>query len=140
MKKEGGDGSGLVYGMGHAVYTLSDPRAVILKERAGEFAKGTEFEAEFRLINNIEKLTPELFEKITGKSKYMCANVDLYSGLIYKMLRIPEDIYTPLFATARMAGWCAHRIEELYTGGRIIRPAYKSISSHTEYVPLSERK
>lgn len=139
MKKEGGDKTGLVYGMGHAVYTKSDPRATILKKRAGTFAKGTEFEDEFKLISHIEKLTPELFAKITGKSKYMCANVDLYSGLIYKMLRIPEDLFTPLFATARMAGWCAHRIEELYTGSRIIRPAYKSLSSHTDYTPIAER-
>ncbi len=139
MKKEGGDKTGLVYGMGHAVYTLSDPRAVILHQKAEEFAKGTEFEAEFKLLNNIEKLTPELFTTVTGKSKPICANVDLYSGLIYKMLRIPEDLYTPLFATARMAGWCAHRIEELFTGSRIIRPAYKSLSSHSHYVPIAER-
>lgn len=139
MKKEGGDNTGLVYGMGHAVYTISDPRATILRKKAEEFSHGTEFEEEFRLINNIEKLTPELFTKITGKSKYMCANVDLYSGLIYKMLRIPEDLFTPLFATARMAGWCAHRIEELYTGKRIIRPAYKSIATHIGYTPIADR-
>ena len=139
MRKEAGDRSGLVYGMGHAVYTLSDPRAVILKDRASEFAMGTEFENEFRLLNLIEKLTPELFTDVTGKSKTICANVDLYSGLVYKMLRIPEDLYTPLFATARMAGWCAHRIEELFTGSRIIRPAYKSLSSHTEYTPIADR-
>ena len=139
MNKEAGDGSGLVYGMGHAVYTLSDPRAVILKDRAKEFAMGTEFEKEFRLLEHIENLTPELFSGVTGKSKTMCANVDLYSGLIYKMLRIPEDLYTPLFASARMAGWCAHRIEELYTCNRIIRPAYKSLSSHADYIPLDKR-
>ncbi|MCD7774164.1 MAG: citrate synthase [Clostridiales bacterium] len=135
LRKEGGDGSGLVYGMGHAVYTLSDPRAVILKSQAEKFSKGTEFEEEFKLLSLIEKLTPELIKK----SKPICANVDLYSGLIYKMLRIPEDLYTPLFATARMAGWCAHRIEELFIGGRIIRPAYKSLAAHTEYVPIAER-
>lgn len=140
MKKEGGDGSGLVYGLGHAVYTLSDPRAVILKAKAAEFAKNTEFEAEWKLLTLIESLTPQLFSKVTGKTKPMCANFDLYSGLIYKMLNIPEDLYTPLFATARMAGWCAHRIEELYTGGRIIRPAYKSLSSHIDYVPIAERQ
>ncbi len=139
MKKEGGDKTGLVYGMGHAVYTLSDPRAVILGKKAEEFSRGTEFEAEFKLLHNIEKLTPELFTEVTGKTKPICANVDLYSGLIYKMLRIPEDLYTPLFATARMAGWCAHRIEELFTSSRIIRPAYKSLSSHCAYVPISQR-
>ena len=139
IKKEGGDKSGLVYGMGHAVYTLSDPRAKILSAKACEFSKGTEFEAEYKLLKNIETLTPELFKSLTGKTKPMCANVDLYSGLVYKMLRIPEDLYTPLFAIARMAGWCAHRMEELYTGGRIIRPAYKSLSSHMEYIPIEKR-
>lgn len=139
MKKEGGDGSGLVYGMGHAVYTLSDPRAVILRTKAADFVMGTELEAEYRLLTLIERLTPELFTKVTGKQKPMCANFDLYSGLIYRILNIPADLYTPLFATARMAGWCAHRIEELYTGGRIIRPAYKSLSAHISYVPIAER-
>ena len=139
MKKEGGDGSGLVYGMGHAVYTLSDPRAVILRGKAADFVMGTQLEAEYRLLTLIERLTPELFTKVTGKQKPMCANFDLYSGLIYRILNIPADLYTPLFATARMAGWCAHRMEELYTGGRIIRPAYKSLSAHIPYVPISER-
>lgn len=139
LKKEGGDGSGLVYGVGHAVYTLSDPRAVILREKATAFAQGTEFEDELRLLNHIADLTPGLFAEITGKDKPMCTNIDLYSGFIYKMLRIPEDLFTPLFATARLAGWCAHRIEELYTGNRIIRPAYKNISSHTKYVPIKDR-
>ena len=139
MKKEGGDRTGLVYGIGHAVYTLSDPRATILRAKAAEFSKNTEFEDEMKLLTLIEEITPELFNSVTGKSKPLCANVDLYSGLIYKMLRIPEDLYTPLFATARMAGWCAHRIEELFTGGRIIRPAYKSLSSHTEYISIDKR-
>lgn len=139
LKKEGGDGSGLVYGMGHAVYTLSDPRAVILKKKAGEFVKGTEFEKEFKLLDNIENLTPEIFKNTTGKNKFMCANVDLYSGLVYKALGIGEDLYTPLFASARCSGWCAHRIEELYTGGRIMRPAYKSLSPRGKYVPIDER-
>lgn len=139
MKKEGGDRTGLVYGIGHAVYTLSDPRATILRAKAAEFSKNTEFEDEMKLLTLIEEITPELFNSVTGKSKPLCANVDLYSGLIYKMLRIPEDLYTPLFATARMAGWCAHRIEELFTGGRIIRPAYKSLSSHTDYISIDKR-
>ena len=140
LRREGNDGSGLVYGMGHAVYTISDPRAVILKREAQRFAAGTEFEEEFQLINLVETLTPTLFREITGKEKTMCANVDLYSGLIYKMLRIPPDLFTPLFAVARIAGWSAHRMEELYTGGRIIRPAYKSIVKHRDYIPLIERK
>lgn len=140
LRKEGGDKTGLVYGIGHAVYTLSDPRATILRKKATEFAKGTEFEDELKLLNLIEDLTPSVFKEITGKDKPMCANIDLYSGFIYKMLRIPEDLFTPLFVNARLAGWCAHRIEELYTGGRIIRPAYKSLSSHTKYVPIADRQ
>ena len=139
IRKEANDGSGLVYGMGHAVYTLSDPRAVILKKKAKEFAYKNGFEADFELINSIEKLTPEAFRRVKGKNKAMCANVDLYSGLIYRMLGIPEDLFTPLFATARVAGWASHRLEELLTGGRIIRPAYKNIALPKKYVPMDER-
>lgn len=139
MRKEAGDGSGLIYGMGHAVYTLSDPRAVILKRKAKEFAYKYGFEKDYELIANIEKLTPEVYRKVKGKHKIMCANVDLYSGLIYKMLGIPEDLFTPLFATARIAGWCSHRMEELLTGGKIIRPAYKNIALNKKYVPMDER-
>ncbi|MBR5826234.1 MAG: citrate synthase [Clostridia bacterium] len=139
IRKEANDCSGLVYGMGHAVYTLSDPRAVILKKKAKEFAYKNGFEADFELINSIEKLTPEAFRRVKGKNKVMCANVDLYSGLIYKMLGIPEDLFTPLFATARVAGWAAHRLEELLTGGKIIRPAYKNIALPKKYVPMDER-
>lgn len=140
IRREAGDGSGLIYGMGHAVYTISDPRAVILKKKAAEFSKNTEFEDEFRLIESVERLTPEVFTSYKGGSKVMCANVDLYSGLIYKMLRIPEDLYTPIFTIARVAGWSAHRIEELLTGNRIIRPAYKNVNPRKEYIPISERK
>ena len=125
--------------MGHAVYTLSDPRAVILKRKAKEFAYKYGFEKDYKLIANIEKLTPEVYRKVKGKHKIMCANVDLYSGLIYKMLGIPEDLFTPLFATARIAGWCSHRMEELLTGGKIIRPAYKNIALNKKYVPMDER-
>jgi len=139
LKKEAGDGSGLIYGMGHAVYTLSDPRAVILKKNAEKMAVGSEFEAEFRLLETIERISPELFHKVRGNGKDMCANVDMYSGFVYKMLGIPEDLYTPLFAVSRMAGWCAHRFEEAMTGKRIIRPAYKSLSKELEYIKLSDR-
>ncbi len=139
MRKEAGDGSGLIYGMGHAVYTLSDPRAVILKRKAKEFAYKYGFEKDYELIANIERLTPEVYRRVKGKHKIMCANVDLYSGLIYKMLGIPEDLFTPLFATARIAGWCSHRMEELLTGGKIIRPAYKNIAFPKKYVPMEER-
>ncbi len=139
IRREVGDGTGLIYGMGHAVYTLSDPRAVILRENAEKLAKGTEFEAEFGLLRNIEKMTPIVFAEEKGSSKVMCANVDMYSGLVYRMLRIPPELFTPLFAVSRMAGWSAHRFEELVTGKRIIRPAYKSVLKKRKYVPLSER-
>ena len=139
MKGEAGDGLGLVYGMGHAVYTKSDPRAVILKEHARKLAYEKGFEKEFVTLENIELLTPEVFADVKGVEKTMCANVDLYSGLVYKVLGIPEDLYTPLFATARIAGWCAHRLEELTSNGKIIRPAYKSVSRTREFRDLSNR-
>lgn len=139
IRKEANDGSGLIYGMGHAVYTISDPRAVILKKKAFELAAGREIEAEFRLLDTIERLTPEIFREIKGSEKTMCANVDMYSGLVYRMLGIPEDLFTPLFAVARMAGWAAHRMEEILTCGRIIRPAYKAIAAEKEYVKIDDR-
>ena len=139
LNKEAFDHSGLIYGMGHAVYTLSDPRAVILKENASKLAKDTEFEKEFHLLESIERLTPILFAEKKGDVKSMCANVDMYSGLVYRMLGIPDDLFTPLFAVSRMAGWCAHRFEEMVTGKRIIRPAYKSVMKEREYVPIGER-
>ncbi len=139
LNKEAFDHSGLIYGMGHAVYTLSDPRAVILKENASKLAKNTEFEKEFHLLESIERLTPILFAEKKGDVKSMCANVDMYSGLVYRMLGIPDDLFTPLFAVSRMAGWCAHRFEEMVTGKRIIRPAYKSVMKEREYVPIDDR-
>ena len=139
LRKEAFDKSGLIYGMGHAVYTLSDPRAVILKENARKMAEGTEYEKEFNLLDTIERLTPELFKEVKGSDKFMCANVDMYSGFVYRMLGIPEDLFTPMFAVSRMAGWCAHRFEELVTGKRIIRPAYKAVSKEKKYIPLNER-
>ncbi len=137
--KETNDKSGLIYGMGHAVYTISDPRAIILKKKAFELAKGKEIEAEFRLLETVERLTPEVFRSVKGSSKSMCANVDMYSGLVYRMLGIPENLFTPLFAVARMAGWAAHRMEEVLTSSRIIRPAYKAIAKEHEYVPIDQR-
>lgn len=139
LRKEAGDGSGLIYGMGHAVYTLSDPRAVILKEYAGTMAEGTDFEKEFHLLESIERLTPKIFEEVKHSGKAMCANIDMYSGFVYKMLGIPQELFTPLFAVSRMAGWCAHRFEEMNSGRKIIRPAYKSISHEKEYVDLKNR-
>lgn len=139
INKEAGDGSGLIYGMGHAVYTKSDPRAVILKENARKLAYEKGFEKEFKTLENIELLTPQVFSEVKGIDKVMCANVDLYSGLVYKVLGIPEDLYTPIFAVARTAGWCAHRLEELTSGGKIIRPAYKSVSKPRTFKPIIER-
>lgn len=140
IRKEAGDGSGLIYGMGHAVYTLSDPRAVILKKKAFKLAKGKEIEAEFHLLDTIERMTPIIMKEEKGSEKTFCANVDMYSGLVYRMLKIPEELYTPLFAVSRMAGWSAHRMEELMTGKRIIRPAYKALPKKQAYVPISDRK
>ena len=139
IQKEAGDGTGLIYGMGHAVYTLSDPRAKILKQNAKKLAMGTEFEREFNLLEAIETLTPELMKTVKGTDKPICANVDLYSGLVYRMLRIPEDLVTPLFACSRMAGWAAHRMEEMFTNRRIMRPAYKSMAKNRPYIPLEQR-
>ncbi len=139
INREEGDGSGLIYGMGHAVYTKSDPRAVILKANARKLAYEKGFEKEFKTLENIELLTPQVFAEVKGIEKTMCANVDLYSGLVYKVLGIPQDLFTPLFATARITGWCAHRLEELTSGGKIMRPAYKSVSKPREFVDLTER-
>ena len=139
LLKEAGDRSGKIYGMGHAVYTLSDPRAVILKREARKLAAGTPYEAEIGLLEAVERNAQEVFTEVTGSEKTLCANVDMYSGMCYRMLGIPDELCTPLFATARIAGWSAHRIEERLTGARIIRPAYKAVSKPREYLPLSER-
>lgn len=140
VNKQAYDKSGLVYGMGHAVYTLSDPRAVICKRFAEKLAVGTEYEAEFRLLEKIERLAPEVILNEKGTHKDMCANVDMYSGFVYSMLGIPEDLFTPLFSCARMSGWAAHRFEEIVSGKRIIRPAYKSIyRKKRAYTPMEER-
>ncbi|MBN2213532.1 MAG: citrate/2-methylcitrate synthase [Bacteroidales bacterium] len=139
LRKEANDGTGLVYGIGHAVYTISDPRAVILKYYAYELAKSTDSEKEFILYDAIERLTPRLINEIKGLSKVMAANVDFYSGFVYSMLGIPPELYTPIFAMARIAGWCAHRLEEIIGGGRIIRPAYKNFGEKSDYVIMEDR-
>ncbi len=139
INKEANDKTGLVYGMGHAVYTLSDPRAILLKEKAIELAKNKNCIEEYYLYEAVERLTPDVFDKVKGNGKVISANVDLYSGFVYKMLNIPPELYTPLFAISRIVGWCAHRIEEVMTGGRIIRPAYKSICGRNDYIPLDKR-
>ena len=139
VRREAGDGSGLIYGMGHAVYTLSDPREVLLKANAETLAKEKGFVDEWNLLDIIERVSPRVCREEKGISKPICANVDLYSGLIYKTLGIPMDLYTPIFAVSRVAGWCAHRIEEIVTSNKIIRPGYKSLSRHKNYIPLSLR-
>ena len=139
LSREAGDRTGLIYGMGHAIYTLSDPRAVILKKFARDLAESKGMLDEFRLYEAVERLTPQAMAA-HGQRKVVCANVDLFSGFVYKMMGIPMELYTPLFAMARMVGWCAHRMEELYTpGGRIIRPAYKVVAPLRPFVPLEER-
>ncbi len=139
LKKQANDGSGLIYGLGHAIYTVSDPRAVTLKAMAQKLAKEKHLEDDFMLCDFIEKRGPELFYEVTGIKKPMPANVDLYSGFVYSALNIPNEVATPLFAMARLSGWCAHRLEELISGKRLIRPAYKSVQEPRKYVPMSER-
>ena len=139
IMKDAFDKKGLVYGMGHAVYTLSDPRAEILKEKARELAEEFGRMDEFHLYEIIERVTPEIFQKVKNNDKPLCANVDFYSGFVYNILNIPEDLYTPIFAIARIPGWCAHRVEEIVSGGRIIRPAYKNVSPKIPYMDLGKR-
>lgn len=139
VNKEAYDKTGLIYGMGHAVYTLSDPRAIICKDFATRLAEGTEYEPELNLLKSIERLAPEVILQEKGTNKDMCANVDMYSGFVYSMMGIPADLITPLFACSRMAGWAAHRMEEVLTGKRIIRPAYKTAVKEQDYVPIEQR-
>lgn len=139
MNKQAYDRSGLIYGMGHAIYTKSDPRATILKEKAKELAAEKGFMEEFMLYDTIERLSPGVFAEVKGVDKAMCANVDMYSGFVYKMLGIPKELYTPIFAISRVVGWCAHRIEEVLVGNKIIRPAYKSVSQKMEYTKRKDR-
>ena len=138
LSKDAFDHSGLIYGFGHAVYTVSDPRAAILKQQVQMLAEGTPYEPEFHLYERVERLVPEVFRQKLNRD--IVTNVDFYSGLLYQILNIPEDLFTPIFAMARIVGWCAHRIEEVYANGKIIRPAYKSVSPRQKYVPMQERK
>ena len=139
LDKKAFDRSGLIYGMGHAVYTISDPRARILKTYVGKLAEAKNLGKEYDLYQRVERIAPEVIGKKKKIYKGVSANVDFYSGFIYDMLGLPTELYTPLFAIARIAGWSAHRIEELINGNKIIRPAYMSISTHKEYQKLSER-
>ncbi|MCM1437615.1 MAG: citrate/2-methylcitrate synthase [Roseburia sp.] len=140
LDKKAFDRTGLVYGMGHAVYTLSDPRMEILKEYAGKLAVEKGREKEFGLYNSVAAAAGRLIAEQKRINKPVTPNVDFYSGFVYSMLNLPQSLYTPLFAIARIAGWSAHRIEELTNGGKIIRPAYQCVQPACEYVPLKERK
>ena len=139
-KKDAYDKSGLIYGMGHAIYTISDPREILLKAKAKELAKEKGFMEEFELYNMIERLAPSIIQEVHNSDKKVCANVDFYSGFVYTMLNIPRELFTPIFAISRIAGWSAHRIEEIVSGGRIYRPAYKNVSPERDFVPLANRK
>jgi len=142
LKKEANDGTGIIYGVGHAVYTISDPRAVLLKEKARELAIEAGRSDEFELYALVERLTPEVFRKFKGEhaAKVVCINVDFYSGFVYSCIGIPKELYTPLFAMARIPGWCAHRMEELtFSAKRIIRPAFKNVYGRKDYIPLDQR-
>ncbi|MEG0770330.1 MAG: citrate/2-methylcitrate synthase [Clostridia bacterium] len=139
LQKKVADKSGLVYGMGHAIYTASDPRAIILKECARKLAVLNNTSEEFELIDRVERLTPGIFNALRGENKVFSANVDMYSGFVLKMLKIPQELFTPLFAISRVSGWCAHRLEEITTNNKIIRPAYKAISKSKGYVKMTDR-
>jgi citrate synthase len=139
MDGEAFDRTGLIYGMGHAVYTLSDPRAIMLKAKAKELAAEKGMLEEFAVYDAVERLSPEVFRHKKNTEAPLCANVDLYSGFVYKMLGLPESLYTPLFAVSRIAGWSAHRIEQIVSAGKIMRPAYKCVQSKGSYVPISDR-
>lgn len=140
VDRKAGDGTGLIYGLGHAVYTISDPRAQLLKRKARELAKAKGKMDEMRLFETIEERGPDIIRSRHPRAEDICANVDLYSGFVYEMLGIPKDLYTPLFAVARCVSWCAHRMEELVNAGPIIRPAYKPLYRPRTYVPLKNRK
>lgn len=139
LNKEAFDRSGLIYGIGHAVYSISDPRVEIFKEHVGKLAKEKHLEEEYNLYMKVEKLAPEVIGKVRRIYKGVSANIDLYSGFVYRMLDIPQELFTPIFAIARIAGWSAHRIEEIVNAGKIIRPAYKSVAQSCEYIPIEKR-
>lgn len=139
LDKEGGDKSGKIYGLGHAIYTISDPRCVLIKHHAKLLAESKGLVEDFELMEKVEELGIPMIMERKKTDMPMCANVDMYSGLVYSILGIPEDLYTPLFATARVAGWCANRIEEVLTGKRIMRPAYRAVVKRLPYTKPEER-
>lgn len=140
LNKDAFDKAGLIYGMGHAVYSLSDPRADILKGFVKNLSEEKNLQAEFKLYSLVEKLAPEIIAKERKIYKGVSANIDFYSGFVYSMLDLPLELYTPIFAIARISGWSAHRVEELINVGKIIRPSYKSVCDFKDYVPLNQRK
>jgi len=140
LRKEAFDRSGLIYGIGHAVYSLSDPRALIFKGFVQKLSAEKGREEEYNLYAAIARLAPEIIAKERKMYKGVSANIDFYSGFVYDMLNLPVELYTPIFAVSRIAGWSAHRIEELASNGKIIRPAYRSVADYRPYIPLSERK
>jgi len=140
LKKEAFDKSGLIYGIGHAVYTVSDPRTKLLRDYARTLAYESGREAEYDLYTLTERLAPEVFRNVKKNDKIVCANVDFYAGFIYSILGIPPELFTPIFACARIAGWSAHRIEELVSGGRIMRPAYKCVQKRRRYIGIDARE
>ena len=139
LTKDAFDRSGLIYGVGHAVYSISDPRAVILKDYGARLAQEKGLEDEFKLYSAVERLAPEVISRSNKMYKGVSANVDFFSGFVYRMLNIPLEMFTPIFAIARITGWSAHRIEEILNAGKIIRPAYKSVAARQEYVELAGR-
>jgi len=140
VDKQAFDKTGLIYGLGHAVYTISDPRQGILKHYARLLAEEKGRMEEFEFYNRVERIGKEAISAKRHLFKPICANVDFYSGFVYDMLQIPEELFTPIFAISRISGWCAHRLEEIVNNGKIIRPAYKYVAEHLDYVPLEERE
>jgi citrate synthase len=139
LHKEAFDKSGLIYGMGHAIYSLSDPRAVLFEGFVSKLSEYNNRADEYRLYTSIARLAPEIIAAERRMYKGVSANIDFYSGFVYEMLELPRELFTPIFAISRIAGWSAHMLEEIVSGGRIIRPTYKSVAPKTAYVPLDER-
>ena len=139
LEKRAFDGAGLIYGMGHAVYSLSDPRAEILKVWAKKLAEEKGMQEEFALYETVARLAPEVIGEKRKLFKGVSPNIDFYSGMVYRMLELPHELYTPIFAVARIAGWSAHRMEEIQNAGKIIRPAYISVKEDRDYIPMGER-
>ena len=139
LNREAFDRSGLIYGMGHAVYSLSDPRAEIMRSFVGKLAEENGYTEDFALYQKVERLAPEIIADKRKIYKGVSANVDFYSGLVYSMLKLPVELYTPIFAVSRIVGWSAHRIEEISNNGKIIRPGYRCVAERKEYRPIGER-